>query len=1360
MTIQVNGSSSSASGQSAADGSFALALPAGTYDVMLTKYTATSGANAPHQWYALGKLTISGDRDEDIVIPAREVTVHAVDPNGQPITGATLDTNNAWISGTNTVLETPFNLFAIDDGAPTDTNGNSHLWLFDHTADSRQIRITPPPGSGLAAALLTLPTYTGDTTIDVQLDGDQTAAVAMSPDRVAFGRTLPGESSAPTTFRLTNVAGPAVAVSNVALASGDTSEFHIDGDGCSGASVSAGASCTVQASFRPTAVGAKSAGLTIADSTPDSPRRIPLSGLGVANQVAGRVVGRALDGTTVPLAGVQVEVRSPSATVATGLTDADGRYTIPLEDGSYQLAFVPPADSGYASLQTTADLPTSGPLDEVLTPNDALRVSGTIRSSLGIPVRGVRIVVDGNASGAQTTGFDGAYAIAVPPGEHQITLSGDATADDTLPAQWSLPLAALAVLGDQPALDLTLPPVHTLTTRVLGADGAPLAGVDVTDLALPVAQTEVAPGLASSASAVSQPATGTTDAKGLVRSKVFESTAGHGTVAASPANPATPFPVPAVTGDVAVSVRADGSPAPIVSFLTGTVRSASGQALPGVQVTSTGTDTAQTTTAADGSYESTVDAGSRSFALDAHGIQQAGLPKDWHLPTGAIALQDDRAIDFTLPPVQTLTVRVLDGDDQPVAGAVVAGPDGGATLDLPVAPTQIAPGLTTTAAAVSRPAAATTAADGTARFRVFRNAAGRALVLAAGGHPQTAFDIPAASGDATVTVHVETPPTATVRGVVRSASGAPVAGVEVAIGDLSARTDTDGSYAIADVPPDRYAVFLSGNGLTGLPQTFQLRSTPIDVDQDLTLDWTLPATHTLTIKVTDETGTPLEGATIGTGTSSALSIPTATTQIAPGIAIDSGYATATRATDTNGTTTSLVFDSTPTTARIQPPRPYAPVNVAIPGLQNDREVTVSASQRTATVRGVVRSASGAPVAGVEVAIGDLSARTDTDGSYAIADVAPDRYAVFLSGNGLTGLPQTFQLRSTPIDVAQDLTLDWTLPATHTLTIKVTDETGTPLEGATIGTGTSSALSIPTATTQIAPGIAIDSGYATATRATDTNGTTTSLVFDSTPTTARIQPLGSRYLDKTVAIPAVTADGTVAVRFTSDDLNPDPDQAPPDLPRGISGHVAGRSIAGTTVPLGGVRVDVRRDGTTVASGTTDANGDYAVPVVDGTYDVRFTPSEASLYAPLTQTDLTVARAYRSDVVLTPNDALRVDGTLHSATGEPLADVDVTLSGDVDVATATAADGSFAAAVSPGAYALELRLRARPTPGNAGKLDASHEGDRRRQGHAPAARASARADAHARRTQDGRLAARGRAGRRAAAARRPAGASPPA
>ena len=189
VTIQVNGSSSSASGQSAADGSFALALPAGTYDVMLTKYTATSGANAPHQWYALGKLTISGDRDEDIVIPAREVTVHAVDPNGQPITGATLDTNNAWISGTNTVLETPFNLFAIDDGAPTDTNGNSHLWLFDHTADSRQIRITPPPGSGLAAALLTLPTYTGDTTIDVTLPRSFRLAGVV---RDAAGHPVPG----------------------------------------------------------------------------------------------------------------------------------------------------------------------------------------------------------------------------------------------------------------------------------------------------------------------------------------------------------------------------------------------------------------------------------------------------------------------------------------------------------------------------------------------------------------------------------------------------------------------------------------------------------------------------------------------------------------------------------------------------------------------------------------------------------------------------------------------------------------------------------------------------------------------------------------------------------------------------------------------------------------------------------------------------------------------------------------------------------------------------------------------------------------------------------------------------------------
>ena len=1108
--------------------------------------------------------------------------------------------------------------------------------------------------------------------------GDFTA-VALSPNAVAFDRTLPGATSPPTTFRLSNLAGSSVAVSGVALASAD---FVLGTDACSGKAVAVGAACTFQASFRPASVGTKSANVVITDNGPGSPRTVVLTGRGVANQVAGRVVGRKVDGTSAPLVGAQVAVRSGTTTVATVSTDADGKYAIPLEDGTYQVTFTAPADSGYAPLQQSVEVPTSGSLDAVLIPKDALRLSGTIRSPLGVPVKGVRVVVDDNAAGAQTTGVDGAYAAAVARGDHRITLSADGLDDDSLPDRWSLPLDAITVSDDRAALDLTLPAVYALTTRVLTTEKDPLPGASVTGLQLPVAPAEVAPGVTISATAVTTPASATTDAKGLAHTQVFASTAGHGTVAATQTTPATTFPVPGVTRDTTVSVRADGSATPIVSYLTGTVHSAAGQALPGVKVTATGADAA--TTIADGTFQTVVDAGSHSFELDADEIQQAGLPKNWTLPTGALSLQSDRAIDFVLPPVHTLTVRVLDGNDQPVNGAIVTGLDGGAALDLPVAPTQIASGLTTTATAHSRPASATTGSDGTARFRLFPNTAGQALVLPTDGHKRATFAIPAASGDTTVIVHVETPPTRTVRGVVRSASGTPVAGVQVAIGGHSARSDTDGTYAISDIPPDRYAIFLTGTSLPGLPQSFQLRSTPVDIDSDTTLDWTLPAVHTLTLKVTDDTGTPLEGAAIGNG---ALTIPAAPGQLAPGIAIDSGYSATAITTDSSGIATQRAFTSTPTSAHVAPLGPYAPTDVVIPALDDDRLITVSVSRQSlAKVHGVVRSASGTPVAGVQVAIGGHSARTDSDGSYSISDIAPDRYATFLTGTSLPGLPQTFQLRSTPVDIDSDTTLDWTLPAVHALTLKVTDDTGTPLEGAAIGNG---ALTIPAA-----PSVAFDSGYSATSATTDTTGAAAFLTFNSTTTTAHIAPLGGRYLAKDVAIPAVTSDRSLTVRFTSDDLNPDPDHATPDLPRGVSGHVVGRSLFGTSVPLSGVRVDIRRDGTTIATTATNASGDYAVTVVDGTYDVRFTPAEASLYAPLTQHDVTVARAYRSDVVLTPNDAVRVDGTVRTSTGEPVRDVNVTLSGDTDVNATTAADGTFVAAVSAGSYELQLTSGSKP------------------------------------------------------------------
>jgi hypothetical protein len=99
-------------------------------------------------------------------------------------------------------------------------------------------------------------------------------ADSLSPPFLYFEPQTLGSTSAPQTVTLTNTGTVALAVSKIA-ASGD---FAATGN-C-GSSLNTGANCTIAVTFTPTAVGPRIGTLTIADGAADSPRQIPLAGMG------------------------------------------------------------------------------------------------------------------------------------------------------------------------------------------------------------------------------------------------------------------------------------------------------------------------------------------------------------------------------------------------------------------------------------------------------------------------------------------------------------------------------------------------------------------------------------------------------------------------------------------------------------------------------------------------------------------------------------------------------------------------------------------------------------------------------------------------------------------------------------------------------------------------------------------------------------------------------------------------------------------------------------------------------------------------------------------------------------------------
>ncbi|HZQ50237.1 MAG TPA: PQQ-binding-like beta-propeller repeat protein [Candidatus Dormibacteraeota bacterium] len=105
--------------------------------------------------------------------------------------------------------------------------------------------------------------------------------LSFSPSPVNFGGQAPATTSTAQTVTFTNGTASTVNVTSVAVTGGNSADYSIGTDTCSGQPVAgSGGMCTVQVSFRPPAFGGFPAALTFTDSGPGSPQAVQLNGLG------------------------------------------------------------------------------------------------------------------------------------------------------------------------------------------------------------------------------------------------------------------------------------------------------------------------------------------------------------------------------------------------------------------------------------------------------------------------------------------------------------------------------------------------------------------------------------------------------------------------------------------------------------------------------------------------------------------------------------------------------------------------------------------------------------------------------------------------------------------------------------------------------------------------------------------------------------------------------------------------------------------------------------------------------------------------------------------------------------------------
>ena len=112
----------------------------------------------------------------------------------------------------------------------------------------------------------------------VSLTGTGTAA-GFNPTSVNFGSWTVGTTSGVQNITLTNVAASGtMTITNVTIIGTNASDFTVQSNNCS--SLTPGQSCTIGVTFTPSAVGVRSANLSVTDNGGGSPQSVPLSGSG------------------------------------------------------------------------------------------------------------------------------------------------------------------------------------------------------------------------------------------------------------------------------------------------------------------------------------------------------------------------------------------------------------------------------------------------------------------------------------------------------------------------------------------------------------------------------------------------------------------------------------------------------------------------------------------------------------------------------------------------------------------------------------------------------------------------------------------------------------------------------------------------------------------------------------------------------------------------------------------------------------------------------------------------------------------------------------------------------------------------
>jgi hypothetical protein len=514
------------------------------------------------------------------------------------------------------------------------------------------------------------------------------------------------------------------------------------------------------------------------------------------------------------------------------------------------------------------------PLAPAAVPNgDLVTWSGTVRTSTGIGVPGVLLQINGRSGEANffnsstVTDARGAFVVAVPPGSYQVRGSLESGAAFQLPD--SIEFSREFSFAESTAEDVVLPAAATVTVRVRDANGSPVSGAPVF-LACGGSANGDGGWAFDGGSSLDAP----TDVAGVVVLRTFvgsqlgfTSRLGNPTVSSVDAGGGCR----SINGPTVYDIAF-----PATVRWVGVLRTAAGVPVPGVRLnayTTDGGSSSVMTTAADGAFTMELPAG-RTVGFG--GTSSTGFPgralglPDFVTFTGRFVLGGDLAYDLTLPPTTATTATVRDHEGNPVEGAKLMSTNGSRSWDS---------GLPGNSQGLMqfRLESLSTDANGTATVISFDQLVGP-LQLSA----EHTTDTGAALRTPTVTVDpfgeapsLTLPRPARWQGVLRTAGGAPVSGVQLVFqqsgssaGSISAPvTGPDGRF-VTDLVAGRQFLLQGytgsdfGGSAFGIPDSLGFSGSGT-VSDDIVQDLQLPPVVTVTARVLRKDGTPVAGARVG-----------------------------------------------------------------------------------------------------------------------------------------------------------------------------------------------------------------------------------------------------------------------------------------------------------------------------------------------------------------------------------------------------------------------------------------------------------------------------------------------------------------